>query len=658
MGSCHSLHTFSDLHVELHTSKAGACPISRLPDGILYMILIDVADAEPIFDIHGLASSHMENPSYYDCLGWTRLSAVCRRWRAAVLNAASLWAEYAFGFPLDMAVLALIRSGTAPLEIIIPAHDEKGSELLCEVAGRKKWGPPHTHRDRLLDIAAIHSHRMGVFAAKDLSSLEYHLIFKGGIFNHLTILSLEYGYNKSGLVAPSGEDLDDLHIIAPLVREADLSSTLPIAYDNRPGLHLELPSLRMLHLTACNKQTARPTSVDQLRWILPFVRTLPSLECLHMDLWTRFEIDWTQIFGKGPIHLGALREVEFTGSLDAHLDQFFGLVSPVILPRISFALCATGNIQESSESLRQVGSILGCLLRSFDLDSIYLSGKPFEQSTQSLALPGIQMAACSSADTLAMGHKMEELAILLPGQHAPGTALSLAFPSFPPESREDYPGDALELLSPLLLTDNSMKTLILDGMTTIRWETAMRGVMQSYLGGVTTLYCISPFSYSGEESDSLPCTAALRLLYSAEKHDAQTQLPRAPLPNPGLLQASPNSPLSKDILPRLETIVVSLDTRRFDMKELNTVWISGDIRAWWNEIIQALVCRCDAGLRVRKLQIIGGWSSEKLRRRTARKDAKMLARAAELVDEVVDERTVLDGPKLGQRSLISRLMHS
>lgn len=67
---------------------------------------------------------------------------------------------------------------------------------------------------------------------------------------------------------------------------------------------------------------------------------------------------------------------------------------------------------------------------------------------------------------------------------------------------------------------------------------------------------------------------------------------------------------------------------------------SPDVGAWWESLIDAVRYRRDIGLPVRTLRIIGGWTSEKLRRRTARLDESMLQCAAELVNELVDERKV------------------
>ena len=64
------------------------------------------------------------------------------------------------------------------------------------------------------------------------------------------------------------------------------------------------------------------------------------------------------------------------------------------------------------------------------------------------------------------------------------------------------------------------------------------------------------------------------------------------------------------------------------------------VKEWWDELLTALGHRRDIGLPIRTLRIVGGWTTEKLRRKTAKLDGRMLARAAELVSEIVDERRV------------------
>ena len=72
-----------------------------------------------------------------------------------------------------------------------------------------------------------------------------------------------------------------------------------------------------------------------------------------------------------------------------------------------------------------------------------------------------------------------------------------------------------------------------------------------------------------------------------------------------------------------------------------TIRGAADVREWWNNLIRGLMYRREVGLRVHTLRIVGSWASEKLRTRMAKLDAKMLALAAALVDEVLDERVML-----------------
>ncbi|KZV67739.1 hypothetical protein PENSPDRAFT_687881 [Peniophora sp. CONT] len=644
MGCCLSLHK----PFGIGAAKAGASPISRLPDSILHSVFMDVADIEPVYDIHGLASALLKPPSYYDCLGWTRLSAVCRRWRAVLLGAAQLWADVVFGLPPDMAVLALTRSGVAPLNIIIPPCQDMSSDSLRKLASRKKWQLPHTHRERLLNLAVNHLHRIGQLSVEDLSAQEYHCLLKSGIFDALTSLDLEYAYNESGLVAPSREDISDLRIVAPHVRTARFSATLPIACENGPGLHLVLPNLRRLKICASLSwnvaRTSVPTSAAQLRWIPSLICGSSMLEELDIELLIGdLVVDWELLSGGKRGHLSALRDVDVRGSPGAHLDQLFDLIAPDMPMNITIALHMMElDILETPETY---ASILERSMRLHSLDSVYLSQTSLELTSEDepgvpFSKTNVLVEAFPSTELRHLETTLESYLCRIMTRSLKAAKAGLLviseYPSLGPhENILSNPEDTLNLVAPAL-SRNEIKTLILDEGSTEQWANAMREVMQSCLLSVTTLYCVNSVTSASTEK---PCTAALRLLHDTNKDGTRNRSPLTrlslSLSESALLPAVTQEPVShnyRDILPSLITIVVTMNIMRLK----NTA----DVSTWWDELIYALRYRHDVGLRVRVLRIVGGWTTEKLRKRTAKMDSKMLTRARTLVDEVVDERTV------------------
>ncbi|KZV65000.1 hypothetical protein PENSPDRAFT_690263 [Peniophora sp. CONT] len=492
MGSCISIHTPLDLKLDFDISKAKAGPISRLPDSILYLIFVDVADAEPIYDLHGFASRRLgnSNPSYYDCLGWTRLSAVCRRWRVILLGTASLWAECVFGLPSNMATLALTRSGTAPLTMAIPQYENMAPAWQQEVMKRKKWGLPHTHRDRLLNLASTQSHRIKAFLARDLSSQHYHSIFQNGPFYSLTFLALSYEYNDSGPSAPSREDLDDLHIVAPHVRKAGFAPTLPIAHDGKPGLHIILPALRHLEISADLKvQSTVPKSVDQLHWIPSLICGAPALEHIEIILAVDdLEVNWAQLFGGKCGQLSALRYLRVVGLPKVHLDELSNLIASDVPMNVNIELVLTET--DTLNTLEAYISMLGRSIHLHSLDSVYLSrGLLMTQSGGPLA--SLYMNTCPSTELL-HSKITPEAYLCCPSNQSTNAGLlvaSLSHSLEPHEDPRDSSGDMLNLLIPVLI-HKGINTLILDEVSTGQWAIAFtsdrQGLYKSMPTGIGT----------------------------------------------------------------------------------------------------------------------------------------------------------------------------
>ncbi|KZV61858.1 hypothetical protein PENSPDRAFT_658605 [Peniophora sp. CONT] len=90
---------------------------------------------------------------------------------------------------------------------------------------------------------------------------------------------------------------------------------------------------------------------------------------------------------------------------------------------------------------------------------------------------------------------------------------------------------------------------------------------------------------------------------------------------------------SSHCLPALETLVVSMCVpfpEKGKKRRSPCLQPTLDaVDAWWDDLVQALSYRCDIGLRIRMLRIVGGWASDELYYVTAGKDAKMFAQAGQ-----------------------------
>ncbi|KZV61851.1 hypothetical protein PENSPDRAFT_693025 [Peniophora sp. CONT] len=629
MGSCISSQNHLDpdesLVSDISTTEGG--PITRVPDDVLYSIFAFVAQIEPIRGIHDLSQQIplLDNPSYSECLGWMRLSAVCRRWRVVLVTSAPLWADAVFYLPPEAASLALTRSGNAPLDMHIPYSEDLHSILRSKMVSSKNWGLPHTHRVRLLSLATTHASRMRKLNAADLTAQHYQDIFGSGSFNSLRVLVVRRSYYDDKTPAPTRDDIGRLHISAPNVYRAYLSAALPIALGDGPGLSFSLPGLRDLSVSTT---LSRPTSIEQLRWIPSLIRGAAGLLRLKLHLPVDFYVNWKELCGDETFHLPALRAVELSGSLNAHLDDLFKQISTSIPPSVFSS--SSGDMDRTNilEFVRTYGHIVAQSLQTHPLDTIYIS-----RGTRNDFHAAFSVTAFSSKEVPGPYHSLEDLTQSIYSRAHHAARLS-AFFSWLIMGDEDRAGDALSVLAPLL-TQNSVKHLILDELSTTQWEAAVPGFMRSCLTKVTTLHCIDSRNPVGNQLDMYPCTAALRRLKVPAEAETQCQLPEHSSNDENHRAIATGShPLSA-----LKTVVVSMIAK--PEEKYWTIRGVADVREWWDELIRGLTYRHEIGLRVHTLRIVGNWASEKLNSRMAKLDAKMLVRATALVDELVDERSKL-----------------
>ncbi|KZV61850.1 hypothetical protein PENSPDRAFT_693024 [Peniophora sp. CONT] len=645
------LATLNRRPVSNPTSAEGS-PISRVPDDVLYLVFAFVARAEPIRGIHDISQKipDQENPTYHECLGWMRLSAICRRWRTVLLTSASLWADVVFFLPPGIASLALARSGGASLDIHIPCT--KGSPPPRDLKSSKSWGLPHTHRERLLHLAAAHALRMKRFAAADLTTRHYQIIFGNMTFDSLYDLDLAYEYHSTHTTpAPTRKGLGYLCIFAPHAYRARLSIALPIAYNGGQGLSLWLPNLRYLYLDTV--PVDQLTNATDLRWIAPLIRGAVGLQHLKMEFPANVIIDWNRLYGEDPLHLLALCSVDLGGPLRVRMDQLLSRLCEVVPPWMRFRSNHL-NLRDGLEFIKLYGEIIGHSLCTYPLDSMHISAQEWWEPFMSI----FSLTAFSS-DNLTGSHPC--LDDLLENVHRSAyhsAGLEVRF------QQHTLKRDALDTLTPLLAQD-LIREIFLDGcisnkLDDCEWENAMRRFMHSCLSAVTTLHCIEARRNNIFMSYILPCTAALRVLIPRDDPMEQVHLQGQEL-EPSDSASNHQSQVTTPpygkfvagvgrtcLLPALHTVVVSMRVADYETKNgyvLMSVGIPSPlVRLWWDELVKALRYRCEIGLPLRTLRIIGGWTSEKVRGRTAKLDGKMLRCVTELVNELIDERKV--DPKL------------
>ena len=166
---------------------------------------------------------------------------------------------------------------------------------------------------------------------------------------------------------------------------------------------------------------------------------------------------------------------------------------------------------------------------------------------------------------------------------------------------------------------------------------AVRELMRTCLTDVTSLRCIGS------------AATTLRTLMN----DTQSERYSIGYPSQNIASASP-----AHLLPMLDTLIVTMYVSYPDENYLKKPGIES-VREWWDELLRALAHRRDIELPVRTLHIVGGWTSERIRGRTAKLDAAMRVRATGLVNHVVDERMILPedddlGPSISTRNPASR----
>ncbi|VDC00862.1 unnamed protein product [Peniophora sp. CBMAI 1063] len=638
---------------------AEVAPISRMPDEVLDLFFSVVAVSEPVRGIHDISQAHPDTrqPTYIECLGWLRLSAVCRRWRALILASSALWASVVFSIPSpEMALQALSRSGQSPLDMRIPAERITAWRLSGENQSSKKWGPPHAHRERLTNLAATHATRMSRFSAADMTPQNYRDIFMDGDFHSLSSLSLTHDTRRVHI--PIRESIGYLRVHAPRAYEARLPVALPVACGDDPGINLSLPGLRYLHLDA--DSYCQPVNFsDCMGWILGLLRGAAGLEHLRLNLDYPIgsPIDWATCLGEETIRLPALRNVGLVGERAARMDQFLSRIAAKALPRTRLCVCSRASgydeLDTNPECLEGCGMIISNALRAYLLDSVCISVRCGGRKS------GFCFMAFSSSDVASEPAFMDVLwdDVNRHARHSVGLEVLNLSPL------HDMGWATLDPLSPGLVNSDVAKELYLDSAMFEQTRVSnMRRFLRSCLPGITTLHCIEQRNGRGAYEDHIePCTVSLNVLVegvndTSEDADSDSQNPELDIGRTGATSTvrahGPSGhprrgpqEAALSILPNLTTLVVTMwvtkdKTEKPSERRKDVGISSADVTVWWSALHRALKYRYNIGFPIRTLRIIGGWASKKLRDRTAKLDSGELKSVTEFVQEIVDERKV------------------
>ncbi|EAU82673.1 hypothetical protein CC1G_08830 [Coprinopsis cinerea okayama7 len=112
------ISALEDRILELKSQINELAKVSRLPDELLCVVFALYKEKE--FSLRGYFFSDRPDyslPSRRDLLSWTKITRVCRRWRAAAIDCPSLWGDLAQTMRLPWLNRAISRAKEAPLSI-------------------------------------------------------------------------------------------------------------------------------------------------------------------------------------------------------------------------------------------------------------------------------------------------------------------------------------------------------------------------------------------------------------------------------------------------------------------------------------------------------------------------------------------------------------
>ncbi|VDB96194.1 unnamed protein product [Peniophora sp. CBMAI 1063] len=586
--------------------------IYALPNEILCEIFSILATAEPTPIKREERRYHVWPPtaSRVDLvkeLGWIRMSHVCRRWREVLLKMSDLWARIVFSYPNRKALSTLLaRAADAPLDITISERSYDAPKLKPEqeelalrcIPRAQSLTLQHTMEPKLLQC----------FPAEPMP--------------HLRRLDLHLDYNTSNYLSRRGQSDSTanvkpstdakLRIYAPNLEIATLTfkrSKIGSVYSDVsviPELRFKFPALR--HLDVRVKDQTH--DITDLYWLASLLRSSPLIERLSFRLQLeKARPNWDKLFDVNPFRLKHLKHLKFEESAKAHLAPFMHHIcrsSQLVSLDAHFGTfmgMTTTYGDEESEAAKFVEGFSGQLCRPQD--------RAFAISTPSEVL-GIALLSGPALDDPAKFIKREDRPPDLDAGVEVGLALGRSSGSY---SWFDYLVEGVQnskQIEQVYIDLNSTNNNYSDWMEDIQENLLV------HMTAVRTLYLSEGFSEGASGLD------ALGVLELGDDYDGV-------------------------IFPRLETLLVRVELDSTEGPYTSKGTIRERYEEYWETLVSTLESRHEEGAPIRTLRILGTWKSEAVREMLRELEDEMLARATDVVEDVVDERVVVPKQKRRRR---------
>lgn len=581
--------------------------IPLLPNEILCEIFSTVALLEPTPAKRSQRPSYMWPPtaSRVDLvkeLAWIRLSHVCRRWREVLLKMSDMWGHIAFTYPNRRAFSTLLtRAADAPLDIVALQRSYDAPELSPE---QEEVALACIPRARSLKLQrAMEPKLLQSFPAEPLLHLR-HLDLN--VDYHA--LTLRSRYSQAALMNPARDA--ELRIYAPnletatftLIRNKPNTSFADVSVI--PVFRLRFPALR--HLTVRVKDET--TDISDLTWLVSLLQSAPLIENLTVALQlTKLRPNWDSLFEGSLVRLRDLRHLKLEESAKAHLAPLVHHIcrsSQLISLQASFGSfrgMTTSYGDEEREATEFVRGFSGQVCRPTD--------RAFSICTPS-EVTGISFLSGPALQNPATFVKREDRP---PGLES-GTELSIALGSRS-RSYSWFP----EFVEGVQNTEQIEQLYVDINSTNNNYGDWMEHIQEDLLMGMTavrTVYLSELFSNQATGLDAL-----------------------------GILELDVYQ--EGVIFPALETLLVRVELDALEGPYTSRGTIRERYELWWATLTSILESRHEEDVPLQTLHILGSWKSESVREMLRELEDKMLARLADVVENIVDERVI--SPKRERR---------
>ncbi|KZV71898.1 hypothetical protein PENSPDRAFT_751437 [Peniophora sp. CONT] len=530
-------------------------------------------------------------PHYH--LGWIIATHVCRRWRNIFLSLSNLWANIVFRLPQAFDTI-LYRSRDAPLDMTVRMLGLWGEKSLASLVD---FALDHIGRAR--SLRCLFSREQGARVPDVISSTTLPDLL------YLTIINSSYSpyYRSDDIITSSILNLHASNLVAVTL------SGIRCSFNS--------PSLRSFQYLGCG----RIQDVDG--YIFHVLKSNPMLEVLRytMDCQpSNHAVDPPP--SDGVIELSRLRKL--CVSNDARYGD-----AAYFFRRVSFPPTCTFHYSETARPADLEGwhsplDLCGYRLGQQPYDAVSIHGSTAEpssvyhintffldQCTESFGhfVASYTGYACCTNSTPA-----EESGIFL----APGVRLEMIEPHVP---ESDVPGGPGRW---------SFGDVLSSMVSHLRHE------MITHLSLANIEHYFPAYGQDALVVALRPFTAVTTLSVLSENG-------RFRLPSTSAFQAlvDGSAKEKRPVLPALRSLTVGFGTTLYERVK-NSSWGSEESDRWWRALLSFLEMRQSDGVPVATLRLNGWWEEEAVRERVQDTDVVHLQRARELVDQVVDDRTVDD----------------